>query len=106
MTQMAPVHDSAHGRSIGTRVSDAFGRFLSLSEEEEVRAREEAGKPWRTAYYVASRDWPVVESTGLTLAQAYEALEQMTDAFPDALRSLQEERVGTDQATGESEPRH
>lgn len=102
VTQMAPVHDSAHRRSIGARVSDALGRFLSLSEEEEDLAREEAGKPWRTAYYVASRDWPVVEPTGLTLEQAYEALGQMDDAFPEALQSLQDESVAANQAPNSS----
>ena len=94
MIQMAPVDESAQRHSIGARVSDAIGRFFSLSEEEEDRAREAAGKPWRTAYYVASRDWPVTEPTGLTVEQAFSALDQMVDAFPDAMQSLHEESVG------------
>lgn len=102
---MAAVHDSADRRSIGTRVGDAIGRIFSLSEEEEKRAREEAGKPWRTAYYVASRDWPVAAPTGLTLEQTYEALDQMAAAFPDAMQSLREESAA-DQAGRGSDTQH
>ena len=42
-----------------------------------VLARDDAGQPWRTGYYVASRDWPVPPDGGPTLAEAYAAAETM-----------------------------
>lgn len=53
-------------------IKNAFG----LTEAEEDEARAAAGKPWRTGYYVAGRDWPAF-NPGLTAEEAYAAVKQV-----------------------------
>ena len=62
-------------RCAASRILDAaFG----LTEAEQEQARAAAGKPWCTAYYVASRDWPV-QHPGLTLDEAYAAVRLLSE---------------------------
>lgn len=57
--------------SVQRCVDRAIEYWFGLTPAEEEQARADAGKPWRTAYYVASRDWPVPPSKTLTLDDAY-----------------------------------
>lgn len=61
-------------KSIWTRCLDLI---FGTTPAEEERMRAAAGKPWRTAYYVAGRDWPVPDPGGITLGEAYAAVAQM-----------------------------
>lgn len=60
---------------IHTRISRFFGSPFDLTLAEQEEARASAGKPWRTGYYVASRDWPVPPPGMLTLEEAYAAVK-------------------------------
>lgn len=67
-------------QSRGRRVFEAW---FGLTEAEEEQARADAGKPWRTAYYVASRDWPVPPAGKLTLDEAYAAVSLIAEQDGD-----------------------
>lgn len=54
-----------------------FEWLMGLTPAEETEALAAAGRPWRTAYYVASHDWPVPPEDVLTLREAYEAVAQI-----------------------------
>lgn len=63
--------------SIGNRIDRVVDYWFGLTPEEEKRIRENAGRPWRTGYYVASRDWPVPPSGMPTLSEAYAAVKDV-----------------------------
>lgn len=54
-----------------------FNAVFGLTAAEEDQARADAGKPWRTGYYVAGRDMPVPAPDLPTREEAYEAIALM-----------------------------
>lgn len=71
---------SSPTQSRGRRVFEAW---FGLTPAEEEQARADAGRPWRTAYYVASHDMPVQPPGGLTMDEAY-AVVDLLAALEDA----------------------